>query len=316
MRALWFLAALGGSDCMCRISLLWAWAGWVRPCVPPWSGPGYKVTATDKRAEREPVAIACGASWRATPAQAASAAGVLISMLPGAREVRAAMLGETGALTSLAAGTAWIDMTSNSPVAVRPVRERAMKQGVEVLEAPVGGGIAAAREGSLQLFVGGEASVVERHRAVLEALGDPGRIVHVGGHGTGYTVKLLVNLLWFGQAVATAEALLLGQRAGIDPAVLRHALAGSPAASTLIRSDIGLVFRGDYLDSFGLDRICEELEAVTALAGKYQVPWELSDVVRRTYRRAMARFGPADGELLAVALLEDEAGHKLRAAHS
>jgi hypothetical protein len=70
---------------------------------------GYKVTATDARAEREPVAIACGASWQDTPAQAASAAGVLISMLPGAREVRAAMLGETGALTSLAAGTAWID---------------------------------------------------------------------------------------------------------------------------------------------------------------------------------------------------------------
>jgi 3-hydroxyisobutyrate dehydrogenase len=243
-------------------------------------------------------------------------AGVLISMLPGAREVRAAMLSETGALKSLAAGAAWIDMSSSSPAAVRPVRERAMRQGVEVLEAPVGGGIAAARQGTLQLFVGGEASVVERHRAVLEVLGDPGRIVHVGGHGAGYTVKLLVNLLWFGQAVATAEALLLGQRAGIDPAVLRDVLADGSAASTLIRSDIGLVFRGDYLDSFGLDRICEELEAVTALAGEYQVPWELSDVVRRTYRHALARFGPADGELLAVALLEDEAGLKLRAAHS
>ena len=140
--------------------------------------------------------------------------------------------------------------------------------------------------------------------------------MHVGGHGAGYTVKLLVNLLWFGQAVAAAEALLLGQRAGIDPAVRRHVLVGSAAASTLIRSDIGLVFRGDYLDSFGLDRICEELETVTALAGEYQVPWELSDVVRRTYRRALDRFGPADRELLAVSLLEDEAGRKLRAAHS
>jgi 3-hydroxyisobutyrate dehydrogenase len=277
---------------------------------------GYKVTATDKRAECESVAIACGASWQDTPAQAASAAGVLISMLPGPREVRAAMLGEAGALKSLTAGATWIDMTSNSPAAVRPVRERAMKQGVEVLEAPVGGGIAAAREGSLQLFVGGEATVVERHRALLEVLGDSGRIVHVGGHGAGYTVKLLVNLLWFGQAVAAAEALLLGQRVGIDLSVLQHALADSAAASTFIRSDIGLVFRGDYLASFGLDRICEELEAVTALAGEYQVPWELSDIVRRTYRRALARFGPADGELLAVALLEDEAGHKLRAAHS
>jgi 3-hydroxyisobutyrate dehydrogenase len=155
--------------------------------------------------------------------------------------------------------------------------------------------------------------LVERHRAWLEVLGDPGRIVHVGGHGTGYTVKLLVNLLWFGQAVATAEALLLAQRAGIDPAVLLRTLAGSPAASTLIRSDIGLVFQDDYLASFGLDRICEELEAVTALAGEYQVPCELSDTVRRTYLRALARFGPADGELLAVALLEEEAGLKLRA---
>jgi 3-hydroxyisobutyrate dehydrogenase len=274
---------------------------------------GYEVTATDKRADRAPVATECGASWQDTPAQAAAAADVLISMLPGPREVHAAMLGEAGALKSLAAGATWIDMTSNSPAAARPVREQAMHRGVDVLEAPVGGGIAAARAGTLQLFVGGEASVVERHRTLLEVLGDPARIVHVGGHGTGYTAKLLVNLLWFGQAVATAEALLLGQRAGIDPAVLRHALDGSPAASTFIRRDIGLVFRGDYLASFGLDRICEELEAVTALAGEYQAPWELSDVVRRTYRRALARFGPTDGELLAVSLLEDEAGDKLRA---
>ena len=277
---------------------------------------GYKVIATDKRAERGSAAIACGASWQGTPAHAASAAGVLITMLPGPSEVRAAMLGETGALKSLAAGAAWIDMSSNSPAAARPVQVQAMKQGVDVLEAPAGGGIAAAREGSLQLFVGGEASVVERHRGVLEVLGDPGRIVHAGGHGTGYTVKLLVNLLWFGQAVATAEALLLGQRAGVDPAVLRHALVGSAAASALIRHDIGLVFRGDYLASFGVDRICEELEAVTALADEYQVPWELSDVVLRTYRRALDRYGPADGELLAVSLLEDEAGDKLRTAHS
>jgi 3-hydroxyisobutyrate dehydrogenase len=163
-------------------------------------------------------------------------------------------------------------MTSNSPAAARPIREQAIEQGVEVLEAPVGGGIAAARDGKLQLFVGGEASAVERHRALLEVLGDPGRIVQTGGHGTGYTAKLLVNLLWFSQAVATAEALLLGQRAGIDPVVLEHALAGSSAASAFIRRDIGLVFQSDYLTSFGLDRICEELEAVTALAGDYQVP--------------------------------------------
>jgi 3-hydroxyisobutyrate dehydrogenase len=277
---------------------------------------GYQVTATDERAEAQEPAVACGATWRDTPAQAAAAAGVLITMLPGAREVHAAMLGEAGALNGLAAGAAWIDMSSSSPAAIRPIREQAIRQGVEVLEAPVGGGIEAAREGTLQLFVGGEAAAVERHRALLEVLGDPGRIVHVGGHGTGYTAKLLVNLLWFGQAVATAEALLLGQRAGIAPAVLERALAGSAAASTFIRRDLDFVFQGDYLASFGLDRICEELEAVTALADHYQVPWGLSGQVRRTYRHALARYGPVDGELLAVALLEEEAGRKLRPRNS
>jgi len=274
---------------------------------------GYQVIATDQRAEREVAARACGADWRDTPAEAAVAVDVLITMLPGPREVHTAMLGEAGALKSMGTGATWIDMSTNSPAAVRPIREQAIKRGVQVLEAPVSGGIAAARAGTLQLFVGGETSVLAKHRPLLEALADPTRIVHVGGHGTAYTLKLLVNLLWFGQAVAAAEALLLGQRAGIDPAALQHALAGSPAASSLIRNDISRVFRGDYLAAFGLDRICEELEAVTAMAGEHQVPWELSDVVRRTYAHALARFGPVDGELLAVALLEDEAGQKLRA---
>jgi 3-hydroxyisobutyrate dehydrogenase-like beta-hydroxyacid dehydrogenase len=130
---------------------------------------------------------------------------------------------------------------------------------------------------------------VERHRALLEVFGDPGRVVHIGGHGTGYTAKLLVNLLWFGQAVATAEALVLGQRAGIDPQVLNQTFSGSSAASTFIRRDVDALFQGDYLASFGLDRICEELEAVTALARDHRVPFELSDFVYRTYRRAGPR---------------------------
>ena len=272
---------------------------------------GYQVIATDKRAEHKAEAAACGASWQPTPAQAAAAADVLITMLPGPTDVQAAMLGAHGALQTLAAGTTWIDMTSNSPAAARPVREQAVGQGVEVLEAPVGGGIAAAAEGRLQLFVGGEPDTIERHRALLEVLGDPGRIVHVGGHGAGYTAKLLVNLLWFGQAVATAEVLLLGQREGIGRDKLVHALACSSASSTFVRRDIEAVFDGDYLPSFGLDRICEELEAVTALAHGHEVPWELSDQVLQTYRRALTRYGPADGELLAVALLEEEAGQTL-----
>ncbi len=271
---------------------------------------GYDVTAGDLRVELEDAVTACGARWGSTSSEVAGAADVLITMLPGPQEVRDAMLDPGGALDALPAGATWIDMSSSSPAVGREIGERAEARGVGVLDAPVGGGVPAARAGTLQLFVGGDAALIQRHRAVLEALGD--RILHVGGHGAGYTTKLLVNLLWFGQAVATAEALLLGRRAGIDLDVLREALASSAASSEFVRHDLEALFTGDYLESFGLDRCVEELATVTALARESGLPFELSELVERLHRRALTRYGPVDGELLAVALLEEEAGVTLR----
>ena len=273
---------------------------------------GHEVVATDQRGDRKASVLACGAAWQDSPAQAAATADVLITMLPGPAEVQAAMTGAGGALGALAAGATWIDMSSNSPPAVRPLRELALAHGVAVLEAPVGGGVQAAQEGRLRLFVGGEASLLARHRPLLECLAGPDHIAYVGGHGAGYTVKLLVNLLWFGQAVATAEALLLGKRTGIDLQVLQETLNSSAAASNFIGCDLQALFHGDYLTSFGLDGICQELEAVTELAAEHHVPFGLSRQVQRTYQQALARYGPADGELLAVALLEEQAHVDLR----
>jgi 3-hydroxyisobutyrate dehydrogenase len=186
---------------------------------------------------------------------------------------------------------------------------------VGVLDASVGGGVPAARAGTLQVFVGGDAAVLDRCRLVLEALADPQRIIHVGGNGAKYTAKLLVNLLWFGQGVATGGALLLARRAGIDLDVLRQTLATSAASTAFVRDDLGdlgALLDGDYLTSFGLDRCCEELTAIADLARELRVPSQLTQVVEQTYQRALRRFGPVDGELLAVALLEEEAGLRLR----
>jgi 3-hydroxyisobutyrate dehydrogenase len=206
----------------------------------------------------------------------------------------------------------WVDITSSSPATGRVLAADAHARGIGVLDAPAGGGVEAAQAGTLQLFAGGDAAVLEGCRPVLEVLAGRGRILHVGGNGAGYTVKLLVNLLWFGQAVATAEALLIGGRAGIDLDVLRHALGASAASSAFIDHDLDALLDGDYLTSFGLDRCCEELSAVIELARELGVPCELTEHVEGTYRRALKRYGPADGELLAVAHLEERAGLRLR----
>jgi len=273
---------------------------------------GYEVTAGDARSERESAVAGCGARWRGTAAEVAAEADVLITVLPGPGEVHDVMAGSGGALAALPATATWIDMTSSSPAVGRVLLAAARARGIGVLEAPVGGGVPQARAGTLQLFVGGDVALVERHRSLLEVLADPRRIAHVGGHGAGYLTKLLVNLLWFGQAVATAEALLLARRAGIDLDVLRLALMNSAASSAFISRDLGALLAGDYLASFGLDRCCEELAAVTALGREHDVPFELSALVEQMYQRALNRYGPADGELLAVALLEEAAGVRLR----
>jgi len=273
---------------------------------------GYEVAAADARAEAETAVLGCGAWWRATPARAAAGADVVITMLPGPREVRDVMAGPGGVLAAMPGTAAWIDMTSNSPTAGRALAAAARARGIGVLDAQAGGGVPAAKAGTLQLFVGGDGALVERCRPVLEVLADPRRIAHLGGNGTGYTAKLLVNLLWFGQAVATAEALLVARRAGIDLDALRLALAASAASSNFIRNDLEPLLGGDYRTSFGLDRCCDQLAAVAELASELGVPCELAQVVAGTYQRALGRYGPVDGELLAVALLEEEAGLDLR----
>jgi 3-hydroxyisobutyrate dehydrogenase len=273
---------------------------------------GFDVTAADARPGRADAVRACGARWGGTAAETAARADTLITVLPGTPELLDAMLGPGGVLGALPRGACWIDMTSAAPAAGRELAAAAAAAGVAMLEAPVGGGVRAAAAGTLQVFAGGDAGVLERQRDLLGALADPGRITYLGGPGAGYTGKLLANLLWFGQAVATAEALLLARREGVALSTLLPALRGSAAATAFLRGDVDALLRGDYLASFGLDRCCEELSAITSMARASGVPFELSDLVAAVYQRALERFGPADGELLPIAMLEEQAGLLLR----
>jgi 3-hydroxyisobutyrate dehydrogenase len=268
--------------------------------------PGYDVIAGDLRAERQRPVRAAGAKWAGLTHRVASAADVLVTMLPGTTEMRDAM---EIAIPALRPGATWIDMTTASPEVGRELAARAVELDLECVDAPVGGGPGEASAGSLQMFVGGPAEAVERNRRLLEVLG---RIVYVGPEGTGYVTKLLVNLLWFGQAVAAGEALLLARRCGIDLDSLGRAVNASAAANEFIAGNLGRLVEGDYLQSFGLDRCCEELDAVAALATELAVPFELSTQVLEAYRRALDRYGAVDGELLAIALLEERAGIRLR----
>jgi 3-hydroxyisobutyrate dehydrogenase len=275
---------------------------------------GHDLVVHDIRREAAAGLEAAGATWAASPHEAAAGREVVITMLPAPAYVEKVLLGRDGLLYGLADGSVWIDMSTSTPAVADLVRaEIGPDQRIEVLDAPVSGMAAGAKAGTLQIFVGGGEATYHRVRPLLEAMGDPDRILYVGGHGAGYTVKLMINLLWFSHLVATAEVLAVGTQAGVDLATLRRCLLASPAQSNFLQNDVlGILNRGDYDESFALALACKDLGLAVDLAGQVGVPVELSAVVEQVYRRARAQYGDAGGEMLPVKLYEDLTGHPLR----
>lgn len=238
-------------------------------------------------------------------AQAAASVDVVVTVLPGSAEIAESM---PAVLAAMRPGSLWLDLTSSDPSVVE--RFAFDSPHVDVVGAPMAGGPTAADARTLRFFVGATPAALARAEPLLTALGT---VDHVGSEVTaGYTAKLLANLLWFGQVVAVTEALLLGQALGIAPATLRTTLASSAGGSVFIDEYLDSLLAGDYLQSFGIDRVVEELEILAALARREGVPFELSTTVARLHREALERFGAVEGELLAARLLEERGGRTLR----
>jgi len=276
---------------------------------------GHWVEVVDVR-DRQVDVEAVGARWGGSSLARLPADRVLVTDLPGSPELRTLMLGPPdgsapAALAQLARGASWVDLTSAAPDLAADLAAACARVGVHYVDAAVGGGPPDAHRGELTLYVGGEDSDVQRLRPVFEAFADPTRIHHMGGQGAGYLTKLLINQLWFGQAVAVGEAMLLAARAGLATDRLADVLDASPAASAFVHTHLPSLLSGDYFPAFGLARVVEELHSLTRMADSTGSPWSVSRAVADVHRDALAHFGDVDGELLGAAWLEALAGHTL-----
>lgn len=274
---------------------------------------GFPLVVTDLRREAAADLIDGGAVWAENPRDVAAASDLVITMLPTPKHVEAVAAGADGLVAGLPDGGTWIDMSTSVPEVLDGVRAATAGRDLRLLDAPVSGMSVGAANGMLQIFVGGDPDDVERLRPVFEAMGDPERILHVGGHGAGYAVKLMINQLWFSHLVATAEVLSVGVAAGVDLAVLRDALIASPANSTFVSRDVlSILDHGDYDEGFAIALACKDLGLSVDLARSVGMPVELSSLVEQIFRRARARYGDRAGEMTPVRLYEELLGRDLR----
>lgn len=276
---------------------------------------GFDLVVTDIRREAASDLVAGGADWRDTAAEVAASSDVVITMLPTPRHVSDVLSGPRGILAGIRDGGTWVDMSTSVPEIAANVRSSESHRGLRIVDAPVSGMSVGAANGMLQIFVGGDTDDVTRLRPVFEAMGDPDRILHVGGHGAGYAVKLMINQLWFSHLVATAEVLAVGTAAGVDLAVLRDSLIASPATSNFVERDVlSILEHGDYDEGFAIALACKDLGLSIDLARSVGVPTELSSLVEQIYRRARATYGDRAGEMTPFKLYEDLLGQQLRLA--
>ena len=206
---------------------------------------GYTLTAWNRTRSKADALAAKGARVADTPAQAVADADIVITMLEHGGVVEDVLFNPAlpGASLGLKAGALVIDMSSILPEQAQAHGPRLAAQGVAYLDAPVSGGTVGAEAGTLAIMAGGAEADFERARPVLEVLGRP---VHVGPTGSGQLTKLANQMIVGITIGAVAEALLLAQRGGADPAKVRQALRGGFAESRILEVHGQRMVDGDF----------------------------------------------------------------------
>jgi 2-hydroxy-3-oxopropionate reductase len=173
-----------------------------------------------------------GAMPVSSPAEVAANAGIVITMLPDTPDLENVAFGPTGLVQSLQSGDLMVDMSTVDPLATRALGAEFQARGVGFLDAPVSGGEAGARDGTLSIMVGGSEADYLRAEPLFRVLGE--RIVHIGAIGAGQIAKAANQLVVGVTIEAVAEALSLVEAAGVDPVKVRQALLGGFAASRIL----------------------------------------------------------------------------------
>lgn len=208
---------------------------------------GHKMVVYNRTPSKMEPLVAMGAEAGRSCTDVAGRSDVVISMVPDSPDVEQVYLGENCVLAGARPGTLLIDMSTISPVTAVKVAKAAAEKGCPMLDAPVSGGDVGARNATLSIMVGGEPEVFERARPILGVLGTP---VLCGPSGAGQTVKACNQIQVALNFIGMAEALVLGAKAGVDPAIVVKVLSAGLAQSRAMDVRGPRIIKGDFEPGF------------------------------------------------------------------
>jgi 3-hydroxyisobutyrate dehydrogenase-like beta-hydroxyacid dehydrogenase len=236
------------------------------------------------RAKAEPLLGPCG-TFSDSPAKVADQVEILFTMLANPDAVEQAALRANGFLNYLRPNALWVDCSSVNPSFSKKMAAAAAARQIHFIDAPVTGSTELAAEGKLVFWVGGEDADLETIRSLLLCMGN--KIVHVGDHGMGTSLKMVINLLMGNAMAAFAEGVALGEGLGISRKVLFDSLLGMPVAAPFLAAKRDKIESANYEPEFPLRWMQKDLHLASVSAYESDVAMPVTNVTKEVYRLAM-----------------------------
>jgi 3-hydroxyisobutyrate dehydrogenase-like beta-hydroxyacid dehydrogenase len=277
-----------------------------RPIAECLVAAGHRLTVYDVRPEAMAPLAAFGPATADSPMEAAYAAEVVFTSLPGPSEVEAAALDpERGVFAGLRRGGTYIDLTTNAPATIRRVAEAAKKHEVAFLDAPVSG-----RPPNMTVMVGGREADFGHCKPLFEAIAK--NVFYVGPSGAGCAAKLVTQYLGYTGFIAAIEGMLVAAKAGIDLGVLAQIVPFSAGQSRTFDNIPRGVLNRSWTAGGTLDIVAKDMDLAVALAREVGAPASLGALALDVYKRAQAQGWGQEGFPVVARVLEAMAGLELR----
>ena len=250
-----------------------------------------------------------GALLAASPKDVAERSDVVITALPDSPDVEDVLTRPDGVFAGARSGMLLIDMGTISPLVSQKLAERARVLGIDMLDAPVSGGDVGARDGTLSIMVGGDATTLDRARPIFNVLGKT--ITHCGGHGAGQVVKACNQIVVAGVIEAIGEALVLGSKAGVKPETIVQVLSGGLAQTRFMDLRGAKMTKRDF-EPGGKTRFHhKDLGIALQVARAYGVSLPMTSLVDQMFAAAIENgFGDKDHSSL-MTVIEAMAHHRV-----
>lgn len=250
---------------------------------------GFDVSVYDIQREKAEALIAAGANWRNSIPEIAVNADVIMTSLPGPKQLEAVMLGDTGVIAHARPGTTWLDTGTNSVEIMNKISALASEQEIDSIAAPVSGGAKGAETGTLSMYVGGNQETFNKIKGILEAIGE--QIYYVGPLTHAILSKLLINYLCFINTKALGEVLSLGTEAGIDPKQLTNMIQAGSGSSWVAEKLLPSILEGNPGPAFTLNLAHKDACLVDELNQSFKTSLEFSERLSEVLQQACDKYG-------------------------